>query len=72
MEGYNHTTSVGAERRWDAMRTKWAPYDACPDCHAVAGNPCRNLQKGGWPGRNTLKTEAHANRPRKPQVPDAG
>lgn len=70
MENFNNVTSIGASRRWEKTRRKWAPYEACPTCHAVAGNPCRNLQLSSWPGGATTRNEPHPDRPKK--TTDAG
>lgn len=56
---------VSREREWEAMRRKYATYDACPDCNAIAGNPCRNRQVSAWPGGPQLRREPHPNRPLK-------
>lgn len=49
----------------DAIRRKWAPYDKCPDCDAIAGNPCRNVNRSGWPGGSNVRNKPHPTRPLK-------
>lgn len=69
MEGFDNTSSIGSARRWESTRRKWAPYDSCGTCHAVAGNPCRNQQRSGWAAATTLRSEPHPGRPKKPEPP---
>lgn len=54
----------------DHQRRKWAPYDRCGECNAIAGNPCRNQQRSSWPGGTTVRNKPHPSRPLK-EVPDA-
>lgn len=72
MENYSNVSSIGAARRWETTRRKWAPYGNCPTCEAVAGNPCRNQQRSGWAASTTLRNEPHPERPRKAASTDAG
>jgi hypothetical protein len=65
MEAYTHEQSHGAAARWERLRKLYADYEACPTCHTVAGNPCRNVSKTSWPSSTTLRSKPHPNRPKK-------
>lgn len=65
MEAYTPEQGYGASERWERLRKAFADYDSCPACHAVAGNPCRNLSKTAWPSGNTLRSKPHSDRPKK-------
>lgn len=35
----SNRAEIGRER----ARKRWAPYDACPECRALPGMPCREV-----------------------------
>lgn len=66
MDGYSNRQGAASER-WERLRKAYQDYDACPTCHTVAGNPCRNMNNSGWLGGNTVRNQPHPDRPKKQQ-----